>query len=101
MSLAEDIAQMIKIDRRRRPEIWAKADHIARLVDPSAFARWHDTDGHPHDPDIRQLYMQVRAINVAFDILRYLGLEPEVFDWTPIFEKMHGLTIPWVTPEEN
>jgi hypothetical protein len=83
------IDQAVEIDRELRPEQYAKADAIARIIDPSAFAEWYDgtgPDAKLHEPDVRQRYMQSAALTKAFEVLRLLKLEPETFDWNGIFE---------------
>jgi hypothetical protein len=86
-----DIDRMLAIDRRNRPEQYAKADAIARIIDPGAFAEWYDgvgPDAKLVDFGVRAKYMQSAAMTKAFEILRLLKLEPEEFDWGPILTEI-------------
>jgi len=77
--------------RRLEPELYEKVDAIARIIDPSAFAEWHDStdpDAPPRRPTVRQRYMSAHAKNVAYQILQYLGIAPEKTDWLAIFAEM-------------
>lgn len=86
-----DIQRVLDIDRRLRPEQYAKADAIARIIDPGAFAEWYDgvgPDAKLVDFGVRQKYMQSAAMTKAFDVLKVLGLEPEEFDWAPVLTEL-------------
>lgn len=91
--IANDITSMMKTARKMDPDLYAKVDAIAEMIDPGAFARWHNCTG----PDAelvplttRQEYMQARARNTAYRILQYLGHAPDTFDWLALFEAHYG-----------
>lgn len=83
-------SKALEAHRQLEPELYAKADHIAKIIDPGAFVEWRD--GTSPDSDkvllVRQEYMKAKALCQAFEILRFLGMAPETTNWDAIFERM-------------
>lgn len=85
------VQKAIEADRRLRPELYRKADSIAEIIDPSAFAAGYDStapDADPLTPTKRQQYYAAVARRKAWEILQYLGIAPEETDWVAIFDEM-------------
>ena len=82
-----NVERIIEIAREADPDTWAKVDIIARIIDPSAYA---DISGlNPTSlTQIRLKYARASAEEKAWRILTKLGVVPELFDWTPILERM-------------
>lgn len=58
------IEEMIAADRRRQPELWAKVDRVAALVDPGAFPIGEVVIEPPEAAEryrVRLAYMQAAA----------------------------------------
>ena len=78
--------------RRLEPELHAKMDKIAAIIDPEAFAHdeWFDGSGPGAKPvgymRTRRAYMQSKARCTAWHVLKALGIAPEYEPWPEIFE---------------
>lgn len=87
--MATAIEEAIEASRRAHPELWEKADRIAEIIEPSAFAEWYSgISGEKREPTTRQRYLRASARRRAWEVLRYLGIAPEDTDWAAIFEEM-------------
>jgi len=97
-----DIDEVVRIDREIRPDIYKKADGVARIIDPAAFQdNWTI---HPKDHErifkSRLKYQRAVAISKAHEILRYLGLS-EAVDWGEILSRLAADPVPQETEGEG
>lgn len=82
------VEEAVEASRRLHPDLWRKADRIAEIIAPGAFAEAYDgIDGEKITPTTRQQYQQAEARRKAWEILRYLGEAPEETDWSAIIEE--------------
>lgn len=87
-----DIEQALQASRNLYPELWEKADAIARIIKPGLFEDWYNSTepgAAPVEPPIRTKYERSAAIHLAWQILQYLGIAPQETDWAPILEEMN------------
>lgn len=85
------VEKAVAVSRELDPDLWAKVDRVAEIIDPGAFALYYDSvdpDGKPVPMTLRQKYMQSAARTKAWVILRRLGEIPQDFDWTPVLERL-------------
>ena len=87
MTTQDCIDEVVRKARELDPELWAKVDAIARIIDPSAFSEWYDGIT-PVEPDARVRYMRSVAENKAWRILQLLGIAPESYDWPRLFDAL-------------
>jgi hypothetical protein len=84
-----DVDKMLKIAREQRPDLWARTDAVARIIDPAAFA----DDWVIDPPEAARLHalklalLRATARSKAQEVLKYLGVNTE-HDWYDILTRM-------------
>jgi len=87
--MSDDVDKMLKIAREQRPDLWARTEAVARIIDPSAFANDWRIDP-PSAARLHALKLEVlrgNAIRRAQEVLQYLGVNTE-HDWYDILTKL-------------
>jgi hypothetical protein len=84
-----DIDKALQIDHALRPNFYDRAEAIARIIDPAAFADdWIIEPEHSAKLHALKLnYLRGVAMRKAQDVLEYLGVNSEV-DWMEILTRM-------------
>ena len=84
-----DVDRMLKIAREQRPDLWARTEAVARIIDPAAFADdW--TIDPPEATRLHSLKLAVlrgNAMRRAQEVLAYLGVNTE-HDWYDILTRL-------------
>lgn len=90
-----DIDRMLRISREIQPNLWERTEHVAKIIDPSAFM-----DDWVITPPEREALMraklsclQAAAMKKANEILTYLGVNTET-DWYSILGRLAGEPAP-------
>lgn len=82
------IDEAMRLYRERHPDAFARADVIARIIDPAAYSAWTASDGRTQElMNLRQDYMRSVALNKACEILRVLGVNMDC-DWMDVLTKL-------------
>lgn len=82
------IDEVVTAARRLDPELWAKVDTLARIIAPGIWDAWYDNtapDAQPVPPDARVRYLRSAAESKAWQILVFLGIAPQPYDWPRLF----------------
>jgi hypothetical protein len=85
----KDVDRMLKIARDQRPDLWARTEAVARIIDPSAF----QDDWIVDPPEAGELLaaklavLRANAMGRAQEVLKYLGVNTD-HDWYDILTKM-------------
>jgi len=88
-SLPSDVDRMLRIAREQRPDLWARTEAVARIIDPSAFADDWLIDP-PEAARLHRLKLEVlrgNAVRRAQEVLQYLGVNTEC-DWYDILTRL-------------
>ena len=84
-----DIERVLKIDRELRPNLYARTEDIARIIDPGAFVML--LEGYSTVPSplaiTHQVYGQAVAYQKAAAVLEYLGVNTRA-DWWAIMTRL-------------
>ena len=85
----QSVEDMLRIAREVQPELWARTEAVARIIDPGAFA-----DGWIiHPPEAARTHalklkvLQGNAMRRAQEVLQYLGVNTET-DWYEILTRL-------------
>lgn len=86
--MATDIERVLRAAREQKPDVYERADAIARIIDPSAYL----DDWVVHGASVKLLnakvkYRRAAALTKALDILAYLGMSTET-DWEDVFQRL-------------
>lgn len=81
--------EMLTLARESNPDLWARVEGVAKIIDPAAFATdhviWPEENARAFK--LRQDYMRAVAMNKAHEALRYLGINTDT-DWLYILERI-------------
>jgi hypothetical protein len=81
--------QIMQFAREAQPDLWARTEAVARIIDPSAFA--DDWIIHPESAarlhSLKLKVLQDNAMRKAQDVLTYLGVNTET-DWYEILTRL-------------
>lgn len=87
--MSETVERMLEIAKAQRPDLWARTEAVARIIDPSAFA----DDWIIEPPSAARLltlkleFLRANAMRRAQEVLQYLGVNTEQ-DWYDILTKL-------------
>ena len=83
------ILEMFALARESNPDLWARTEGVAKIIDPGAFATdyviWPEENARTFE--LRQNYMRAVAMGKAQEVLRYLGINTAT-DWLYILERI-------------
>lgn len=85
------VDEAVAAHRRLYPDLWAKADRIAEIIEPDVWDDWYDStepDATPRPPTTRVLYLRSRARCRAWDVLKELEIAPATTDWAAVFAEL-------------
>jgi len=87
--LRDDLERALGLARELRPDLWARTEAVARIIDPSAFADdW--VASPPEAARTHALKLKVLrgvATRRAQDVLEYLGVNTET-DWGEVLARL-------------
>jgi hypothetical protein len=84
-----DVDRMLRIAREQRPDLWARTEAVARIIDPAAF----QDDWIVDPPESARLfaaklaYLRSNAMGRAQEVLQYLGVNTD-HDWHDILARL-------------
>ena len=81
--------EMLALARESNPDLWARVEGVAKIIDPGAFLTDHVIwpEENARTFEIRQQYMRACAMKTAHEILKYLGINTDT-DWLYILERL-------------
>lgn len=83
------IDRMLRAAREAQPDLWARTESVARIIDPAAFVDgWvitPESASRLHESKLR--FMRANAMTRAQAVLEYLGVNVQA-DWYAILTKL-------------